>query len=200
MGLACGGTIRIFVEKIDRTRQARAASARRRYPSAPHGGAGDATCDRRARLAHSPDELGPDLAPALDEAFRRDRSAAVEGATARSSSTCSIPTMRLIIVGAVHVAQPLVPMARALGYDVMIVDPRSAFATKERFGDVEIVRDWPDEALPSIGMDGRTALIALTHDPKIDDPALICRACLRCVLCRGAWAARRPTPSASSDC
>jgi len=67
----------------------------------------------------------------------------------------------------------LVPMARALGYDVVIVDPRSAFATEERFGDAEIVREWPDEALPSIGMDGRTALIALTHDPKIDDPALM---------------------------
>jgi xanthine dehydrogenase accessory factor len=73
----------------------------------------------------------------------------------------------------VHVAQPLVPMARALGYDVMIVDPRSAFATEERFGDVEISREWPDEVLPKIGVDARTALIALTHDPKIDDPALI---------------------------
>jgi len=71
------------------------------------------------------------------------------------------------------VAQPLVPMARALGHEVVIVDPRTAFATEERFGDAEIVRDWPDEALPKIGVDGRTALIALTHDPKIDDPALI---------------------------
>jgi xanthine dehydrogenase accessory factor len=71
------------------------------------------------------------------------------------------------------VAQPLVPMARALGYDVVIVDPRSAFATDQRFGDVEFARDWPDEALPKIGLDARTALIALTHDPKIDDPALI---------------------------
>ena len=65
------------------------------------------------------------------------------------------------------------PMARALGYEVTIVDPRSAFATDERFGKVAILREWPDEALPKIGLDGRTALIALTHDPKIDDPALI---------------------------
>jgi xanthine dehydrogenase accessory factor len=71
------------------------------------------------------------------------------------------------------VAQPLVPMAHALGYEVTIVDPRSAFATEQRFGGVDIVRDWPDEALPKIGIDGRTALIALTHDPRIDDPALI---------------------------
>jgi xanthine dehydrogenase accessory factor len=64
-------------------------------------------------------------------------------------------------------------MARALRYDVVIVDPRSAFATQDRFGDIEIAREWPDEAPPKIGVDGRTALIALTHDPKIDDPALI---------------------------
>jgi xanthine dehydrogenase accessory factor len=83
------------------------------------------------------------------------------------------PTIRLVIVGAVHIAQQLVPMAHAVGYDVVVVDPRSAFATEERFGDVEISREWPDEALPKIGVDDRTALIALTHDPKIDDPALI---------------------------
>ena len=117
--------------------------------------------------------MGPDLAPALDDAFRRGRSVALQGRDGEVFINVFNPTVRLIIVGAVHVAQPLVPMARALGYDVVIVDPRSAFATEERFGDAEIVCDWPDEALPNIGMDRRTALIALTHDPKIDDPALI---------------------------
>ena len=65
------------------------------------------------------------------------------------------------------------PVARALRYDVVIGDSRSAFATQDRFGDIEIAREWPDEALPKIGVDGRTELIALTHAPKIDDPALI---------------------------
>ena len=125
------------------------------------------------RLAHAPGDLGPDLAPALDDAFRRDQSAALETSDGEIFINVFNPTVRLIIVGAVHVAQPLVPMARALGYDVVIVDPRSAFATEERFGDVEFAREWPDEALPKIGLDARTALIALTHDPKIDDPALI---------------------------
>ena len=114
-----------------------------------------------------------ELAPALDDAFRRDQSVALAASDGELFINVFNPTVRLIIVGAVHVAQPLVPMARALGYDVVIVDPRSAFATEERFGDAEVARDWPDEALPKIGLDGRTALIALTHDPKIDDPALI---------------------------
>ncbi len=127
----------------------------------------------RKAWPNSPADAGPDLAPALDEAFRRGRSAAVEGRDGEVFINVFNPTVRLIIVGAVHVAQPLVPMARALGYDVVIVDPRSAFATEARFGEAEIVCDWPDEALPNIGLDGRTALIALTHDPKIDDPALI---------------------------
>ena len=64
-------------------------------------------------------------------------------------------------------------MARAIGYEVIVVDPRSAFATEQRFGDVQILREWPDEALAKIGIDERTALIALTHDARIDDPALI---------------------------
>jgi xanthine dehydrogenase accessory factor len=83
------------------------------------------------------------------------------------------PTVRLIVIGAVHVAQALVPMARALGYDVLIVDPRAAFATQERFGDVRIVQDWPDEALPAVGLDAATAVAVLSHDAKIDDAALI---------------------------
>jgi xanthine dehydrogenase accessory factor len=117
--------------------------------------------------------MGAELAPALDDAFRCGRSVAVEGNDGEIFINVFNPTVRLIIVGAVHVAQSLVPMARALGYGVAIVDPRSAFATAERMGGVEIVRDWPDEALPNIGLDARTALIALTHDPRIDDPALI---------------------------
>jgi xanthine dehydrogenase accessory factor len=175
VGLACGGSIRIFVEKVTPghapdfvlPRLVAAVQARQRVALVTQLATGAQS------VAYAPDEVGPDLAPALDDAFRRGRSAAVEGRDGEVFINVFNPTVRLIIVGAVHVAQPLVPMARALGYDVVIVDPRSAFATEERFGDAEIVRDWPDEALPSIGMDGRTALIALTHDPKIDDPALI---------------------------
>jgi xanthine dehydrogenase accessory factor len=125
------------------------------------------------RLAHSPHDLGKELAPALQDAFRCDKSAAVAVDDGEVFINVFNPIVRLMIVGAVHIAQQLVPMARALGHDVVIIDPRSAFATEERFGDAAISREWPDDALPRIGIDARTALIALTHDPKIDDPALI---------------------------
>ncbi len=83
------------------------------------------------------------------------------------------PPLRLIIVGAVHIAQALVPMALPLGFAVTVVDPRRAFATEERMGDrVTISSDWPDEAMAALKPDARTAVVTLTHDPKLDDPAL----------------------------
>jgi xanthine dehydrogenase accessory factor len=176
VGLACGGSIRIFVEKVAPGRHSPddplprlvgAVQARQKVALVTHLQTGTQS------VARSPADVGPELAPALNDAFRLGRSVALKGSDGEIFINVFNPTVRLIIVGAVHVAQPLVPMARALGYEVVIVDPRSAFATEQRFGDAEIVRDWPDEALPKIGMDGRTALIALTHDPRIDDPALI---------------------------
>jgi xanthine dehydrogenase accessory factor len=83
------------------------------------------------------------------------------------------PARRLIVVGAAHIAQPLVPMATLAGYAVTVVDPRSAWATPERFPDVAIDARWPDEALADLKPDARTAVVTLTHDPKLDDPALI---------------------------
>jgi xanthine dehydrogenase accessory factor len=82
------------------------------------------------------------------------------------------PPLRMIIVGAVHIAQILAPMARLAGYEVVIVDPRHAWATDERFAGVALDRRWPDEALRALEPDSRTALVVLTHDPKLDDPAL----------------------------
>ena len=82
------------------------------------------------------------------------------------------PKYRVIVVGAVHIAQALVPMAAFLGLDVTVVDPRRSFATDERFPDVTVLTDWPDEALDALKPDSRTAVITLTHDPKLDDPAL----------------------------
>src|SRR5205807_10435203 len=84
-----------------------------------------------------------------------------------------VPPPRLVITGAVHISQALAPMARLVGYDVSIVDPRTAFATQERFPDVPVLAEWPDVALPPLKVDRYTAFVALTHDPKIDDPALL---------------------------
>jgi xanthine dehydrogenase accessory factor len=78
----------------------------------------------------------------------------------------------MVVIGAVHISQALAPMARQLDLDVTIIDPRTAFATPERFPNVPVLVEWPDAALPRLGLDRYTALLALTHDPKIDDPAL----------------------------
>lgn len=82
------------------------------------------------------------------------------------------PPKRMIIIGAVHIAQPLVTLAQTSGYEVVIVDPRGAFATRDRFPGVTLSEDWPDDALNTLGINNRTAVVTLTHDPKLDDPAL----------------------------
>ncbi|MBP6770522.1 MAG: XdhC family protein [Reyranella sp.] len=83
-----------------------------------------------------------------------------------------VPPPRLVIVGAVHIAQSLAPMAAMLEFDVTVVDPRGAWATTQRFPGVKIIQDWADEAFQAMGLDGSTAVVTLTHDPKLDDPAL----------------------------
>ena len=80
--------------------------------------------------------------------------------------------LRMLVVGAVHISQALAPMAALAGYAVTIIDPRRSFATAARFPGVTLTHDWPDEAMDKIGLDSRTAVVTLTHDPKIDDPAL----------------------------
>jgi xanthine dehydrogenase accessory factor len=96
----------------------------------------------------------------------------VETPQGKAFLTVHVPPPRIVAIGAVHISQALAPMAKLLGYDVVIIDPRTAFATPERFPDVKLIAEWPDEALPPLGVDGYTAFVALTHDPKIDDPAL----------------------------
>lgn len=85
---------------------------------------------------------------------------------------CHNPPLRVIVVGAVHISQTLVPMAAIAGYEVIVVDPRGSFATAERFPNVRLIDDWPDEAMIALAPDARTAVVTLTHDPKLDDPAL----------------------------
>jgi len=176
VGLACGGSIRIFVEKVESSRNSSDGLLHRLVDDVETRRQVALVTDLATgaqNLAHSPYDLGKELAPVLEDAFRCDKSIALAGEIGEVFINVFNPTVRLIIVGAVHIAQQLVPMARSLGDDVVIVDPRTAFATQERFADAKISREWPDEALPKIGVDARTALIALTHDPKIDDPALI---------------------------
>jgi len=120
----------------------------------------------RAEAADDP------LAAILDKAFRFDKSGVEQIDGGEVFVTVHNPPLRLVITGAVLIAQALIPMARAAGYDIWVVDPRGAFATGARFPDISLHAEWPDEIIPQIGLDQRTAFIALTHDPKIDDPAL----------------------------
>ncbi len=121
-----------------------------------------------ARAAAREDEL----ADLLDTAFRFDKSQVVTQDGEEYFVDIHNPPLKMVMIGAVHIAQALIPMAKATGYDVTIVDPRGAFATEERFPDVGLIAEWPDEVLDDVGLDARTAMVALTHDPKIDDPAL----------------------------
>ncbi|MFO0994877.1 MAG: XdhC family protein [Hyphomicrobiales bacterium] len=112
------------------------------------------------------------LAAVLDQGFRFDQSGVQRVEEREYFVQIHNPALRLIIIGAVHIAQAVIPIARGTGYAVTVIDPRGAFATGARFPDIDLHPEWPDEILPRIGLDARTAMIALTHDPKIDDPAL----------------------------
>ena len=121
-----------------------------------------------------PEEAGDGEERALvEEALRHDRPVTTEPvAGPRSFYQPFNPPLRLVLVGAVHIAQPLSVIATLAGYEVIIVDPRSAFAAAERFPGVTLDLSWPDAALESLRLDARTAVVTLTHDPKLDDPAL----------------------------
>ncbi len=112
------------------------------------------------------------LSSVLSDALRMGKSGVVETTEGKLFLTVQAPIVRIVAIGAVHISQALVPMAQQLGFDVVIVDPRTAFASAERFPNVEMHAEWPDVALPKLGVDRYTAFVMLTHDPKIDDPAL----------------------------
>ena len=115
---------------------------------------------------------GDPLADVLAERFRSGVSGMVEVEGRKLFLTVELPPPRLVMIGAVHISQALAPMAKIAGFDAIIIDPRTAFATPERFPDVALLAEWPADAIPKIGFDAFTAVAALTHDPKIDDDAL----------------------------
>jgi xanthine dehydrogenase accessory factor len=162
VGLACGGRIRVWLEPVGAALPealladlVAARAARRPVAHVVNTETGERRLDGAARWA---------------ERFRADRSGMEEdGATFVHVHN---PPLRMIVVGAVHIAQALLPMARLAGYDVSLVDPRPAFAQDTRFPGEVVVEDWPDEALDALAPDARTAIVTLTHDPKLDDPAI----------------------------
>ena len=171
VGLACGGELKVFLERAVPADVLRGLIGERPVALVSHLASGAYAVVR----PHSVDgEL--DLAPATVEearlALRDNRSASIEDPGGAVFARVFNPPLRMIIVGAVHISQSLAPMAALAGFDVTVVDPRGAFATGERFPGVSLSRQWPDEALETLAPDSRTAVVTLTHDPKLDDPAL----------------------------
>lgn len=175
VGLPCGGTVQIHLQKV----------AGSLSPGLLRALVGDLQARRTAvlatrladgetRLLHPGDGSagGDPLVEAAREAARRDRSLTVETAGGATFLRAHVAPARLVLVGAVHVAQALAPMARLAGLEVVVVDPRRAFGALDRFPDIEVLPEWPTEAFSRIGLDHRTAVVTLTHDPRIDDPAL----------------------------
>jgi len=119
---------------------------------------------------------GPGVPAALAEAAARALDADAAANVTEAGEAWFIhphnPALRLIVVGAVHIAQALVPMALAAGFAVVVVDPRRAWATADRFPGITLLHDWTDEAMLALAPDARSAVVTLTHDPKLDDPAL----------------------------
>jgi xanthine dehydrogenase accessory factor len=124
------------------------------------------------RLVKGADVAKDPLKGVIEKRLRMAKSGMEETPQGRVFLTVYVPSPKLIITGAVHISQTLAPVGQLLGYDVTIVDPRTAFASIERFPDVNVIAEWPDVALPPLNVDHYTAFVALTHDPKIDDPAL----------------------------
>jgi xanthine dehydrogenase accessory factor len=125
------------------------------------------------RLVKAADIAKDPFKDVLEKCLRMGKSGMEETPQGRVFLTVYVPSPGLVITGAVHISQTLAPIGRLLGYDVTIVDPRTAFATIERFPDVKVFAEWPDVMLPQLHIDHYTAFVALTHDPKIDDSALM---------------------------
>ncbi|MBA4325009.1 MAG: XdhC/CoxI family protein [Rhodobacter sp.] len=166
-GLACGGTIRVLVEPVGNGPEA--------LPEALLAGLVEARAACRAAAVVTTLQtwdrrlLAPGTDAAADARFRSDRSGMEEDGRFIAVHN---PALRLIVIGAVHIAQPLLQIARTCGYAPTLIDPRAAFGSADRFPGETILDDWPDEALAQLQPDARTAIVTLTHDPKLDDPAI----------------------------
>jgi xanthine dehydrogenase accessory factor len=161
VGLACGGTIKIYIEPIGTVLPVNVLEELVEARTTRTGVVYEVNIATGARRL---------VRDGYIERFAKDRSGFEEDG--QTFVAIHNPPLRLAIVGAVHIAQALMPMARIAGFDPVVIDPRGAFGSKARFPNETILEDWPDEALAAYGIDARTALVLLTHDPKLDDPAL----------------------------
>ena len=164
VGLACGGTIRVLVEPVGKALPEDLLADLVAARAAKHPVAYAVHLESWARSLLRPGQDG-----AADLRLRSDKAGVEEDGRFIAPHN---PPLRLIVVGAVHIAQPLVAMARMCGYAPTLIDPRDTFGAAERFPGETILDDWPDDALAALAPDSRTAIVTLTHDPKLDDPAI----------------------------
>lgn len=178
VGLACGGTIRILLEPVGAAlpEQMLADLVMARASRQPLAYVVNLTSWQRQLISGPPDALEKAAADPLAHPLTGTVAARMRADATGMAEDWFVsihnPALRMVIVGAVHIAQPLVLMARACGYDVTLIDPRETFGSAARFPDTPILDSWPDEALAALAPDARTAVVTLTHDPKLDDPAI----------------------------
>ncbi len=170
VGLACGGEIRIYLHALGQTDERLLKDIQQaRHDKNPVVLVLDLAGGDHHQVAGEQNESPPTASKSL----RLDRALLLEDASQTLFYIPFNPPLRLFIIGAVHVAKPLTNMALTAGFDVTVIDPRSAFRDAADFGRASVDGDWPDEALARAGLDARTALVTLTHDPKLDDAGLI---------------------------
>ncbi len=179
VGLACGGQVEIFVQRAELEVMETLAKARQeRATFAVHTdlGSGSTQIFREGFVPESYRPSFDELARAPDD----EAAIVVELAGQRAFMELIRPPLRLVIIGAVHLTQVLANLATQCGFRVSVIDPRAVFATAERFPDVELVCEWPAAALEKQPLDERTAFVTLSHDPKLDEPALAAALESRC--------------------
>ncbi len=171
-GLSCGGNIKVYIERVDLRRSELLAAlnaeraARRAALLITDLATGAQRLVRAADIARDP------IGETLEQQLQLGKSGVVEAGGGTMFILVELPPVRLVIVGASHIAQDLAPMAKLAGFDVVVIDPRTAFATPEKFPHCQVIADWPQEILPQRALDHDTAMVVLAHEPRIDDPGI----------------------------
>jgi len=171
-GLSCGGRIRVYVQSIDADRADRLAAFNAERAMRRPCILVTNIASGKQRLVRAADVDSEPMADILKERLRLGKSGIVEWGGEELFLRVETPPVRLVVIGAVHVSQMLAPIVSLAGFDMIIIDPRNAFATPERFPGVRLIAEWPEVALASLHLDHYTAMVLLTHDPRIDDQGL----------------------------
>ena len=171
-GLSCGGRIRVYVQSIDANRADLLAAFNAERATRRPCILVTNIASGKQRLVRAADVDSEPMADILTERLRLGKSGIVEWGGEELFLRVETPPVRLVVIGAVHVSQMLAPIVSLAGFDMIIIDPRNAFATPERFPGVQLISEWPEVALASLHLDHYTAMVLLTHDPRIDDQGL----------------------------